>query len=445
MNGQLANAATSKKRLIYAGVMALLFCALVWPVILSGSKREDRIGAEGDQRLYHFPTIVKMAQAWPHPDLNDVGQGQMTPTFHVLMAALMHYCGLGLEGLRLVNSLTGLALVLAVFWYTSKCADAPPAFALCLPYLLSPFMLSCSMWLMTNNLALFFSTIALAGAALFPPTTARVIGTGLAAMAATAVRQISVWLIAPIAAAIICERLRFPARVSTESEKNPPAPQLLLNLGIAVALPVAALLFYFIQWHGLMPPTAQLQGVNNHFMIVPLALAQTAFCCCFLAPATLEGPLIKYLRDWRVWAAAAFCLALAALPHSATPNDPTGAVIASTKTPAILGRVILWLPPAALGGAGLMAFLIAAAERSQARAALIIMVGFGGWLAAHTTPAHALRRYCDIILIMVIWLAAQCLPPGRKPFRFWFGIASLSLVQLATAIYQIYLPVLWGK
>jgi hypothetical protein len=387
-----------------------------------------------------------MEKAWPHPDLNDVGKAQMTPTFHVLMAAIMHYGNVGLTGLRMVNSLAGLLLILAVFWYTSKWTDAPAAFALCLPYLFSAYMLSCSMWLMTSDFALFFVALALAGAAMFPATTPRVVGNSLAAMGATGVRQIHIWLVAPMMAAIAYDRFcaYFPKLTPPELRGQPPMAVLLNNL-IALSLPLAALLFFVLQWHGLMSPTAQLQGVHNHFTIIPLALAQAGFCCFFLAPAVLEKPLTNYLRDGRIWAGAAAFLVLAALPRTVQPAGPSGALAELARTPVLFGRILILLPPAALGGAGFTALLLAAAERGRLRGALIILVGFFSWLAAHTTPAYALRQYCDVIMVMVIWLAALCLPPGPRRVRFWLWTGALSAVQLAMAIYQIYLPVLWGK
>src|SRR5208282_5490863 len=144
-----------RARLVYGAVLSGLFCLLVWPVILSGSLREDKTGAASDQEVYHLPVIMKMAKAWPHVDLNDVGGAQMAPTYHCVLAAISHYGKVGVTGLRMVNSLSGLALLLSVFWYASRWVDSRTAFMLAVTYLFSPIMLGCAMWLMTADIALF--------------------------------------------------------------------------------------------------------------------------------------------------------------------------------------------------------------------------------------------------------------------------------------------------
>ena len=441
-----------KTRVGFAVLLAILFLLLVWPVILSRSTALDKTGAAGDEVKFHLPTIYKMEKAWPHPDLSDLGGAQMTPTFHVLMAVTMHYGKTGVTGIRLVNSLSGLLLVVVVFWYASKWTDAPTAFALCLPYLFSPFMLSSAMWLMTDNMAFLFVALALACAAMFPPTPGRILGGGIAAMAATAVRQLHIWLIAPIAVASFFELMREKIAILAAPVFASPTPEpatrpgkLVVCTAIAILAPIAALMFYVVIWHGLLPPTAQLSGLHNHFTIVPLAFAQAGFCAFFLAPAVLEGPLWRFLKDRRVWAGALLCLALAAIPHTQEPPGPSGALTELSHTPVLFGRILILLPPAALAGAAFAAFWIAAAEKGRGRAAFIILFGFLCWLAAQTVPVYALRRYCDIILVMVIWLAAMSLTPRPRRLRFWIWTGAFALVQAGMAVIQIYRPVMQAR
>ena len=431
----------------YLAIIAVLFCLIVWPVIFfSVDGRCDDTGAVGDQDLYHYPVILKMAKAWPHPDLRDMGGAIMTPTFHLTMAAFVHYGGANLRELRFINSFTGLFLILTVFWYTSKCTDAKTAFGLSLVYLFSPFMLSCAMWLMTADFAFIFVVISLACAALFPPRPGRVLGSGLAAAAATAIRQVHLWLAAPVGTIALCElvRGRFPWLMPPKAPKEPRLPGLFLISVIAAIVPFLALLFFVWLWGGLMPPDSTLRGMHNHFTIIPVAMVQAAYCGVFLAPAVLDGPLSRYLRDWRIWAGAIFCTVLTALPRSGVPSGPSGMLNSlAARTPVIFHRLPVLLPPAALAGAVLAAFLITAINRGRGRAAVIILVGFWAWLAAQTATPYALRGYCDIIFVMEIWLAALCLPPGPRQPRFWLCTGALAAVQLLSVISQIFAPVFW--
>lgn len=458
MTPPLATAATSRisriatsNSLTYAVILAVLFLLLTWPVILSGSHGQDDTGAAGDQIMYHYPIIQKMARDWPHLNLTDLGGIQMAPTFHVIMAALIHFCHFDLTGLRLVSSLAGLLLIISVYWFTNKWVEPRAAFLLSLSYLFSPFMLSGAMWLMTDNLAWFFVSLALGWTAMCATTPRRVTASGLAAAAGTAFRQIHLWLIAPIAVSGLFEAAsgRFPALSSLST--TPAAPrrpaQLLVSVFVAVAAPVLVILFFVCLWHGLLPPgTAKQVGTNNHFKIVPLALAQAGFCSIFLLPAVLDGRTLKArLRDLRVWSGAALCFFLAALPRSAEKQSPSGTLVSlSGGTPVVFERLLILLPPAALAGAALVIFFLLAKERGRGREAFLLIFGLVCWLTAQTVPVYPLRRYCDFVQVVFIWLAALGLSGGQRRPSFWIGTIAFVLVQCGMTVLKIYVPVIRG-
>jgi hypothetical protein len=431
-------------RLIYALILGVFFLLLTWPLILSGSHGQDNTGAAGDQIIYHYPTIQKMARDWPHPNLVDLGGIQMAPTYHVLMAALVHYCHFDLTGLRLISSLAGLLLIISVFWFTSRWAGPRTAFLLSLSYLFSPFMLSASMWLYTDNFGWLFVSLALGWTVFYPAVPRRVLASGAAAAIATAFRQIHLWLVAPIA---IGGLLQVMPEQSRALEAPLPAPsrhpaRLLASVLVAVVTPALVVLFFVSLWHGLLPHGDRF-GTNNHFKIVPLALSQAGFCSVFLLSTVLDGPTLKIrLRDWRVWAGAALCFVLAALPRSAEKQSPSGALVSlSGGTPVIFERLLILLPPAALAGAALVIFFLAARERGRGREAFLLIFGFVCWLTAQTAPVFPLRRYCDFIQVIMIWLVALGLPSAPRRPGFWIGTIAFVLVQCGLAIFSIYLPV----
>lgn len=447
-SGENSESSAGNERLWYTAILAALFLLLTWPVILSGSQGRDTTGSAFDQINFHYPLIQKMAGQWPHPDLVNLGGILMIPTFHVLMAGLAHYCHLDLTGLRLVGSLAGLLLMLSVYWFTTRWLEPGAAFVLSVSYVFSPFMLSGSIWLNTDNFGWLFVSLALGWAALYPATPQRMLGSGAAAAAATAFRQIHLWLIAPIAISGLMRLSpeRFQAVASPDREPSRHPGRLLASVFVAVVVPVLVILFFVSLWHGLTPPgTAKQYGTNNHFKIVPLALAQAGYCSIFLLPMMLDRTTLKSrLRDWRVWTGAAICLLLAALPRSAEQQNPSGAlVVLAGGTPVIFQRLLILLPPAALAGAAFVIFYLVAKERGRGREAFLLLFGFMCWLTAQSTPVYSFRRYCDFIQVIIIWLAAMGLPSAPRP-RVWIGPIAFALVQCGLSAFQIYLPVFRG-
>lgn len=446
---EISTTSPGKGRSFYGALLAILFLLLTWPLILSGARGQDGTGAASDQINYHYPIIQDMVRDWPHLNLINLHGVQMTPTFHVFMASLVHYCRFDLTGLRLTTSLAGLLLIISVYWFTNKWAEPRTAFVLSLTYLFSPFMLSSSMWLMTDNFGWLFVCLALGWSALDPAIPRRVLGSGVAATVATAFRQIHLWLIAPIAVSgfieLIPER-SWPQTLPTRQASSHPV-RMLASISMACVAPVLVILFFIHLWHGLLPPgTAQKWGTNNHFKIVPLALAQTAFCSVFLLPAVVDGPALKArLRDWRVWIGAVICFLLAAIPRSAEKQSPSGALVSlSARTPVIFDRLVILLIPGAFAGAALVVFFLAARERGRVREAFLLIFGFICWLTAQTAPVFPLRRYCDFIQVIIIWLVALGLPAGPRRRCLWIGAGAFALVQFALAVLKVYLPVFRG-
>lgn len=440
---------TGKNRLFYSAILAVLFLLVTWPVILSSVRGRDNTGCASDEANFHYPVIERMARDWPHLDLVDIGGNQTAPAFHVVMAALVHYCHLDLTGIRLATSLAGLLLLVSVYWFTSKWIESSAAFVLCLSYLFSPFMLGAAMWLMTDNFGWLFVSLALGWTAFYPAAPRRVLGSGVAATLATAFRQIHLWLTAPIVVSGLFQIIpeRFPALTQPTPTPSRHPGRLLASILVAVVGPALVILFYVSLWHGLLPPgTARQIGTNNHFKIVPLALAQAGYCSVFLLPAVLDGSTLRArLRDWRVWVGAAICLVLAALPRSAEKQSPSGALVTlAGGTPVIFHRLLILLPPAALAGAALVIFFLGARERGRGREAVLLIFGLVCWLSAQTAPVFALRRYCDFIQVICIWLVALGLPSGPRRPGFWIGTISFVLVQFGMAVLSVYFPAFRG-
>ncbi|MSU57074.1 MAG: hypothetical protein EXS35_02655 [Pedosphaera sp.] len=425
----------------WAAALAGIYFVLVFPVLFLAHGMTDEAG---DQQSYHEPFIVQLAADWPHVDLVNTHGLAMTPGYYLLMAAIKHYFSASILELRVVTALLGLPLILVVFRFCCQWTTAVTAFVLCLPFLLSSFVLGSSMWLRSDNVWLALVALALGTTAVHPASPARIFGLGIVTMLAISVRQICIWLLAPLALSSFLEL--FYARLSGSSASDPPGPRrsagLILAMLFAVAAPMAVLWYFYRLWGGLLPPqVAQAHPVGNGFKIVPVILALTGFLGLFFAPAAWDGPLKNLLKDWRVWAASALALLVAVVPRTAGHQDPSGMLVELQKTPVAFDRILGLLPFAALAGGVVMILFLAAVRAGRTRAACFVLLGFASWSAAMTANVYVLRRHCEpFILLTLIWLTALGLPSGNNRKRFWIGMSALVAVQLVMLVVKIYRP-----
>ena len=114
-----------RSRRIAAGVLCLLCCILIWPVVFSAQGRLGDAATNikyptsemGDQRQYHEPTILTFAEQWPSVDLINYPSAT-SPGYHLVIAVVARYISHDLVVLQFVSSLllahlavsTGLAL-----------------------------------------------------------------------------------------------------------------------------------------------------------------------------------------------------------------------------------------------------------------------------------------------------------------------------------------------
>ena len=195
-----------------------------------------------DARVYQLPTILQLAERF---DLSDYPSAQ-TPLYHVLTAWWGELVGFELWKLRLLNVVFSYGMALALLRLLRRATPLEPwqAFALTLLFVLSPYVLGTSFTLLTDNLAILFALLALERIHAY----SRGGGLGAFALACVAIaaalltRQAFVWLV-PVAAVFLVRRdLRSPSR---------------LMAGAALlALSVVPLGLLALEWHGLVPPSA---------------------------------------------------------------------------------------------------------------------------------------------------------------------------------------------
>jgi 4-amino-4-deoxy-L-arabinose transferase-like glycosyltransferase len=193
---------------------------------------------------YHYPTILRFAKELPFPDLANYNASQ-TPLFHVLMAYVGKITGYEIWRLRLVEALISYLLVLSVFRLlrTRLRMGLLQSIALALLFLLSPYVYAASFRLMTDNLALLFSVLAIDRLERFResgksgPLLAAAACAGLALLT----RQSTVFLFALAGLYALFAGLGVSGRTRTVA----------LGAILLAALPVVLL---FLAWHGFIPP-----------------------------------------------------------------------------------------------------------------------------------------------------------------------------------------------
>ncbi|MDQ6835555.1 MAG: glycosyltransferase family 39 protein [Actinomycetota bacterium] len=222
-------------------VLALPFLVMI--AVLGGMTVALPIFHGSDELVYHYPTILRFAGQLPFPDLHRYGAAQ-TPLFHLLMAYAGKVVGYELWRLRLLQVLISWLLALAVFALLHRRLGLKryQALALTLLFVLSPYVFGQSFRLVTDNLALLFSVMAVERLERFRECERFVVflaGCGLIA-AAIVTRQSTAFLL-PVAALYV---IHPGARLSVLTR--------LLGLA-AVALAALPAGLLFLSWHGLVP------------------------------------------------------------------------------------------------------------------------------------------------------------------------------------------------
>ncbi len=310
---------------IWMGVLALAFALLVGPLLATGRSGKSEMS---DEVKYHLPVIVTFASELPRPDLKHY-RVAMTPAWHLTMATMYRLLGGDLVAIRVLNAVFGLAVVLLIYGMARQFVAGPLAAALAAPVLASNYLIGASSALTTDNAAWAGALATLWCAVLLRPTVMSVVLAGVGATWTVLVRQVFIWLVAPIRARgdvrntpgevrsnALCDRT---SRAIVGRFSSPAV------LGVAAA--TGAVAAFLLIWGGLVPDHPEMtshfeRGFNgasfafaftlagmSGVCLLPLALgagASPADCRCRVVDLAAGGlGLIASLRDGMAIAVAA--------------------------------------------------------------------------------------------------------------------------------------------
>jgi|GEM_PF-2507994 len=382
-----------------------------------------------DERVYHYPTILRFSHQLPLPHLHSYPAAQ-TPLFHLLMAYVGKGIGYELWRLRLVEALISYLLAVAVYVLLHRRLGLRRVEATILTLLLviSPYVLGASFRLETDNLALLFSVLALER---------------LERFRATGRRAPFLLACACIAAAILTRQSTgFLPAVAALYVLRPGAPLALRERAAGVAAAALSALpagLLFLDWHGLVPvgsdpsscglcsatgPHASAGSTGLEVPTAELALATIGLYGAILFAPSLAGALRRGPRRRAAAGAAAAGLALVAV-FPATPGPHAAGD---------LWRIAAHLPR--LGGSSLLFWVLVpvAGVVLWARLAAAPSPWLPGTLAlAFVVSAVVIRypwqKYVDPFALLILLTTAR--PAELSSPAALTGVAILTAAFLA--------------
>lgn len=391
-----------------------------------------------DERVYHYPTILRFSHQLPFPDLHRYPAAQ-TPLYHLLMAYVGKVIGYELWRLRLVEALISYLLALAVYalLHGRLGLGRGQALALALLFALSPYVLGGAFRLETDNLAMLFSVLVLERLERFRQT-GRPAPFGLACLwlcAAILTRQSTGFLCLVAAGYALWPGLALSWR-----------KRLLALAGVGLALVPAAALF--LNWHGLVPvggdpsscglcsatghpgvggtdlevQSAELAlatiGIYGAVLFAPLAWARVMSVAPAGRPAWLRGAL-----GGPAIGAVAGVILLLAFP--ATPGGHAAGDVwkAAVKLPSLDGTSVLFWLLVPLAGAVLWARLTGSGARGLA---VLLAVTF---VVTAVVIRFPWQKYVDPFALLILLVTVR--PDELRSPRLMLGALVLAIAFMA--------------
>jgi hypothetical protein len=416
----LRRASSSGGRLLAPLLLLGFFCLLWLPVLLSGAEGTPEAY---DGRMYHRPVIEAFARDLPRPNLASY-ESATAPAYHLLMAVVWRATASS-GAMHAVNAAFGLGLVAALYVALRRPAGPWGAAALALPVACSPYTVGGTIWLTTDNAAMLCIVLALGGAVIGGYSPGKNLRLGLYAALATGVRQIHVWLAAPVGiVGLLATCLPGPimALVPRWIRDDPwldrgcdGSPRNLVAGVIAAAMPVAMLGFLVWQWGGQLTPATMSSDITKHAAGANLAspafaLALVAALGIFFVPVMWEQVRRIRFGDIGVLATAGAGLIVALMfptSHLIYVRDFGWLWKIIEKLPSVAERSLVVTALAPLGALVLLMLYRGCVASGRRIPALILLLSLLGWLMAQTMNSMAWQRYFEpMILVGLSMLAA---------------------------------------
>ena len=434
--------------------LCLLFALMVWPVI---ALRGGGTSQAGDQWEFHEPTVRAISDHWPTIELHQY-RSATAPGYHLVLATVARWVDDHTATLQVAGSLFGLGLLMAIFIPVSRMVGASAAVVLILPLAFSKYLLGSAIWMTTDNAGLLFVWLTLSGTLLLEATPSRVARWSLWATLAVLIRQIHLWVAAPVWLMAWCispiggwvaRLLEDPQQRRFSWKQWFPIVPMLIGPLVVVAVLVRA-------WGGLVPPLfsgAHDAGQNPAMLLVTLSMFGAMgifFLPAFASWRELTRP------DRAMQLAMATGLIVSVLwtseynVEAGRWGGPIWRVVA--VMPVVAGRSVVFIPLACLGAAVLMSAHRALKRAGKVKQGALLFLSLIGWAVAQSFNHGAWQRYCEpVVLIALILITVLCrvdqaragqTGQGRPTVTatWWAGPLVLAVLQLAMSLLTVYWP-----
>ncbi len=270
----------------------------------------DFAGLQAGDEPIHYHIVETVIRQWPRPLLGSYGAWAGPLVYWLLATLSLPFHG-SLEAVRLVVTAFswGTCAIAYVLFRDRLHARPSDALALTLLLAVSPFFFGQSFHVLTDNPTWFFVVLALERLSAYVqrPAMARYAAFAVCLAAATTMRQITLWLLAPGLVALLSVSVSRRRRI---------ACLCLLVLGVA---PVVALLLY---WGGPLPSGAAAAtplAVGHRMRNLLLSLGVVGWYGVLLIPVAELAGWWRRVREHPAW------LAVIALPAVAAAALARGA------------------------------------------------------------------------------------------------------------------------
>ncbi|HEX4792947.1 MAG TPA: hypothetical protein VH370_04095 [Humisphaera sp.] len=412
--------------LAVAAILTIGFLAALCAVLALDVGRSSRGAA--DQNDWHLPVIRAFVAQWPHPDLSDY-RSSTTPGYHLFVAWIGRLTSTDTRSLRIIGSLFTAGLLITMGLYTGRRIETVSALALCLPIVCSIYVFSSGVFLLPDN-AGWWGVAAAMLIALRPKVDVwtYLLG-GIVLLATVLMRQIHLWIAAPLLVSAI-----FGAARERDSQR---AISRGAMMSLAILPAILVLLWFRHLWHGHLVPPNQISYTSGGNLAAPaMVLAVMGFLGLFYCGFLVGGGL-----KWRATIMGALIGAVVGIIPNTTYDtsarrfsglwNAAKALHDAGHVPYILNRSILMIALAALGGAVIAAWLAALPVRERWIWAAAVIA----FIAASAAAANPWQRYYEpFVLIAAAISIPSIIGQSRDKVPVWARIGPLLLALVCAVV-----------
>jgi hypothetical protein len=374
----------------------------------------------------HYGIVRVVAHQWPRPWLSGYGAWS-GPLVYWLLATLALPFGGSMVAVRLVVCAFswGTCAIAYVLFRDRLHARPPDALVLALLLAISPFFFGQSFHVLTDNPTWFFVVLGLERSLAYAqrPRLMRLVGFAACLAAATLMRQVALWLLAPGLVALLSVPLPRRRQVAG-----------LILLALALA-PLAVLLVY---WGGPLPPSGGATAAPISFdgarrtRNLLLTLGVVGYYAILMLPAGEIATWWRRLRHERAWLTvlavpAVVAASLLVFGMLGTITSFLG-FVSRVSFPQLAGSSLLWwflIPLGSAVSAGLLATRL-----SDVRSRVLVSALLGLLLSAMAN-FRWYERYVDFpVLLLFAGLAVVAgVTLGRIDRERWLLTGLISIAS----------------